>query len=70
VRYFDYEVLGYCEAGVPAPRTPEGVVDCQENAMYRIWWMGKEIDSMLLCPEHFKSFSEAEEREIKRRREK
>lgn len=61
--YFDYEALGHCQYGVNDSYTPEGVSDCQEPALWRVWW-GKTGDELLMCQEHFDKVKEAEEREL------
>jgi len=62
VTYFDYEALGYCQYGVHDSSKPSGVSDCQEPALWRVWWTND--GELLMCQEHFDKVRESEEREI------
>ena len=59
--FFDYEALGYCQYGVHDPGKASGVSDCQEPALWKVWWT--DHDEMFLCQEHFDLIKEAEEKE-------
>ena len=58
---FDWNVLAECEYGVSAPWHPEGVVDCNAPACYRVWWADDTGKFMLLCAEHFEIVKAQEE---------
>jgi len=49
---FDYEVLHRCQYEI-------GGGDCGEPAPYKVWWLG-EVDSMIVCQEHFEFIREVE----------
>ena len=60
--YFDFKYLGRCEYGVPGDSL-EGVEDCREPAIARIWWVDEQ-DSLLVCERHFNKVAREENWEI------
>jgi len=52
-------LIPQCNYGVPA-NTEEGVMDCGEPALWRVWWKPDESDSMFVCEEHARVIEESE----------
>lgn len=68
--FCDFEYLEECEHGVPCPNTMLGHEDCGEPAMARVWWLGYDKDSMLVCQEHFDAILEGEKKTKERLKRK
>jgi hypothetical protein len=51
--YCDYkQIAPNCQFGVHAPHTEEGIADCGEPAIYKVWWDEKGEDCLNVCQEH------------------
>ena len=49
----DYKCIApSCQFGVPWSYNEDGVTDCGEPAIYKVWWDNLGKDFILVCQEH------------------